>query len=545
MIASDEYAIMPPSTPPGGQGTLVSCSLERDGLKWPLSTVLLTVSLLVPNTETRAETPGLRAPFEMIFAPATAPNAPPFRPVPISLPVNAWQAADVATVVSALPQPADNANRTIIVRLIEPTGPIEAVPAPAEPGSASAAPDPSPSPMELAGRLFTWLGGLFAPDFDPAGEVADRTQAPVPSAVAAPEPQTTTAAPAEKDARGWNAVSVRTAGSAGGRPDENDIPNDIRFDLVGWLSAKPADAPESVPETHQMAESGASTATENRPPAETAAPLPVPSASDPGIVIARMSDDPLGGASAGLADDAPSAPETAARPSTPQPDVAPEVALSPAGKLAAVEPAIEANDGDEPLVIYIRGTVPFRDMYFGENDHLGRKLAHAEPAVACAEKNGGGTHVCPEATAWPAELVTLFGVAAGEFPESIVRYDDRAASQYRAAFPAGNYERLVDGIRQRLGEPTKITEILSPVLGMGRQTNRIARWVSSEETALGKAILEVRSIDDVLWNLPPDLAHGVIRLYFEGAQPIYATVSRADMRLVRIRNMVAPSEEPL
>ena len=498
-----------------------------------------------------------RAPFAMFFAPATGPAAPAFDPVAIPLPRSDWHPRELAVVSSAAPLPADTTPRTIFVRPATPeTDPAHASGA-LEPASGTPEIAPgvsSPSPLDLADRLFTWLGGLFAPGNEEHTVVA--VSADVTSETAStPEPVA-----ADRSTAGWGAKTY-PASRSGGRPDDDDIPADIQFDLVGWLAPKasPDDAIETVTVT-TVRESRSSAPSIPAPVADAvveaavrSAPEPPP-VRDPGIIIARMTDDPYGGApDPGTPDTAIAVDATVAEaaivpapvnPAPPTPVAAePDPPASPVEKLAAVEPR---DDGAaEPLVIYIRGTVAIDSMYFGEEDRLGRKLTHVDPSRACAERNRGGTHICPEPTVWPVALAALFGATGDGFPESIVRYDDRSASQYRAAFPAANYERLVTGMSERLGEPTKVTETLAPVLGMARQTNRIARWVSSERTEHGKAILEIRSIDDVLWNLPPDIAHGVIRLYFEGADPIYAAVSKADLRLVKIRSMVAPGEEPL
>ncbi len=263
-------------------------------------------------------------------------------------------------------------------------------------------------------------------------------------------------------------------------------------------------------------------------------------------IIGRLYSDPYGGAlPAGAAVPVYDDGQTEAQDAD---AVAPAIALARNRALQSLQAETTSDDAsgtqqvdeDKGLVIYIRGTVPAENLYLGDEQHLGRAYgSDSDPATACATRRGGVTWVCPEATSWPAEISRAFVPAKDGLIEALVRYDGAEASHYRASFPTANYDQLLAYFQSRLGAPTRNPEVWSPIVGAAKEENRVALWVAREEDERGRAILEIRSIDDLRWMAPPDPENGVVRLFYEGAKPIYSLVTNADLRLLEVRRMTA------
>jgi len=415
----------------------------------------------------------------------------------------------------------------------------------------------------------TWLASVFE------WRVGDETATPVrrDERFTRTETAGVEAAPAEVAEIEWadetttDELAIGETASDGVKESRNE--QALTFsDLFDAVTAPPSE-PEAVDE-RQDAEA-APTAAPPEPEATVATAAPV---EDSSVVIGRMFSDPYGGAipegtPVPVYDDSavePAVPERKPRSrrtvedsAVPAPAAitppAPETATQPVqrqlaaiaqdqarGTMPAKTPSVSSGgDGeDKGLVIYIRGTVPSEKLYLGGDQRLGRAYgSDSDPARACAMRRSGETWICPEAALWPADVAASFARARDDFVESIVRYDDAKARQFRISFPSGNYDRILAHFIARLGEPTGSPEIWSPVIGSAPQENRVARWIANAEDEHGLAVLEIRSIDDLRWMLPPDPANGVVRLYYKGAKPIYSMVSNADLRLLEVRRIAA------
>jgi hypothetical protein len=151
------------------------------------------------------------------------------------------------------------------------------------------------------------------------------------------------------------------------------------------------------------------------------------------------------------------------------------------------------------------------------------------------EKRSWDTWFCIEAVDWPPEIAESFDVASSLYrgKRAIVRYDGGVATHIHVIFPAEDFDKVAAYFRGRLGVPSETPRIRTPMIAAPARDNPTLRWIADD--AGGRAILEIRGIDDLRWVLP-DTQYGVLRLYRETSQPVFTLLSISDLLLTRLRN---------
>ena len=73
------------------------------------------------------------------------------------------------------------------------------------------------------------------------------------------------------------------------------------------------------------------------------------------------------------------------------------------------------------------------------------------------------------------------------------------------------------------------------MLGEPKRFNKTLRWRAAEEGGNRYRVIEIREVDDLRWSAPPDIKHGVLRLYRDGARSIFENISTTDLLLLQVR----------
>jgi len=179
-------------------------------------------------------------------------------------------------------------------------------------------------------------------------------------------------------------------------------------------------------------------------------------------------------------------------------------------------------------------------LVLGTDGNLGRAIPFTDEIDNhCVRRHSGRTRVCLESLGWPTEIADAFTNRGSteQHPRAIVRYDAEEATQYRASFPTGNFERIRFHFEYLLGPPTEMANVWVSLFAEPKRKNRVLRWVAAPTDDLPAAILEIREIDDMRWMEFPDKTRGVVRLYRDGAKPIFSMIMNADLRLIEVRNL--------
>ncbi len=320
-------------------------------------------------------------------------------------------------------------------------------------------------------------------------------------------------------------------------------------DAISEPRVMPAKAQAADPPVEDAAKSGSSIlddiaralseakTTSEPPPPAAPAPEPVAAAPAPAPVV---NPDP-----APSADPAPAAPaETKiAAGSVDRGEllgrigeffsVGPDRRPTPADAAPATETAMAA--APKPAV-----APPLRparaEPVLGAAHRLGMRRPPDGSGV-CVEKPALRAAFCVEPVEWPASIAALFDVQTAIYRgrQAVVRYDDGTATQFHVLFPTANFQKVVDHFAAVLGPPGDAPVQWAVAIGAPNRKNRIARWLAPRAADGGDGILEVREIDDMRWSAPPDLEHGVVRLYRVGGDVIFQHVSWSDFLLARMR----------
>jgi len=176
-------------------------------------------------------------------------------------------------------------------------------------------------------------------------------------------------------------------------------------------------------------------------------------------------------------------------------------------------------------------------MVLGEAGRLGKPR---RDNADCVEKPAWHSSFCIEVIAWPDEIKPVFGgstfYAGGG--RVIVRYDANRATQYHALFPTASFRRLSTYFKRKFGAPSETPDIWTAMLGAPKRFNKTLRWRAPRKNGDGFVIVEIREIDDLRWSAPPDVKHGVVRLYQEGARSVFELLTTADLLLMQVRKGV-------
>ena len=151
----------------------------------------------------------------------------------------------------------------------------------------------------------------------------------------------------------------------------------------------------------------------------------------------------------------------------------------------------------------------------------------------CIEKRGGALLFCVVPVDWPSIIDPYFQVGSIMYKGSkaIARYDNGAATNFHALFPAGSYEAIIQYFTNRYGQPTKTLMRSIAPLAAPRRENPTAMWQSIDTATKQISTLEVRKFDDGRGGFP-DTKRGVVMLYQQWSSPIFPHVSMIELMLL-------------
>ena len=185
-------------------------------------------------------------------------------------------------------------------------------------------------------------------------------------------------------------------------------------------------------------------------------------------------------------------------------------------------------------------------LILGFEGNLGRAMPFSDdPGQHCLRRLSGRTWICLESLGWPSVIADAFmarGVPEGR-TKAIVRYDKEQATQFRVSFPAESFDRIRFHFEYLLGPPNDSPEVWVPLFAEPKRKNRVIRWVAEPVGDVPPAVLEMREIDDIRWMESPDTVNGVVRLYRDGAKPIFSMIMTADLRLIEVRRLGKKEEK--
>jgi hypothetical protein len=151
----------------------------------------------------------------------------------------------------------------------------------------------------------------------------------------------------------------------------------------------------------------------------------------------------------------------------------------------------------------------------------------------CIEKRGGALLFCVVPVDWPSIIDPYFQVGSIMYQGSkaVARYDNGAATNFHALFPAGSYEAIIQYFTNRYGQPTKTLMRSIAPLAAPRRENPTALWQSVDTATKQISTLEVRKFDDGRGGFP-DTKRGVVMLYQQWSSPIFPHVSMIELMLL-------------
>jgi hypothetical protein len=362
-----------------------------------------------------------------------------------------------------------------------------------------------------------------------------------PPRPAAPEPQA--ARPLRQDAK--PVVPEKTGGTA--ETTEN------LFDSIARVLAEAQQTPAAAnPPVVAATPPAAETAQPIAAPAAPAAPSGTaantaptePAEAEPARQVARAPAEPGAGQLLGRITDfilirpkgAPGTKPQAADAKSSPPPTPPSADAK--GKAEAVAPVTTARA--EPAAAAPRQPAAVNrsavEPAIGVDMRLGRHLPE-NVADACVGSTGTQTRFCVEPVDWPKSIADSFMAESGIYRgrQTIVRYDDGRATQFHTLFPSVNFSAVADYFTKRLGPPGERPDQWVPMIGEANRKNRMLRWHGPKPADGGGSVLEIREFDDLRWSSPPDMTHGVVRLYGAVDDTMFKYVSWSDFLLVRMR----------
>jgi hypothetical protein len=177
-------------------------------------------------------------------------------------------------------------------------------------------------------------------------------------------------------------------------------------------------------------------------------------------------------------------------------------------------------------------------LSLGKTTTLGKAPPPQAPAPwyyrSCINKKLGSTVFCIEPLDWPSDIqpYLLTDSILYEGTQSIVRYDEGAATYFHILFPSQSYASIIQYFSNRYGAPTqKLKRSIAP-LAEPRRINPTVIWQSIAPVTNLLTTLEIRMFDDNRGGFP-DTRRGAIYLYHEWSQPIFPQLSSVELMLLR------------
>ncbi|NQU56908.1 MAG: ankyrin repeat domain-containing protein [Rhodospirillales bacterium] len=177
-------------------------------------------------------------------------------------------------------------------------------------------------------------------------------------------------------------------------------------------------------------------------------------------------------------------------------------------------------------------------LSLGSTTALGKTPPPQAPAPwyykSCINKKLGSTVFCIEPLDWPTDIHPYFLTDSilYEGTQSIVRYDEGAATYFHVLFPSQSYDSIIEFFSRRYGPPTqKLKRSIAP-LAEPRRINPTVIWQSIAPVTNLLTTLEIRQFDDNRGGFP-DTRRGAVYLYHEWSQPVFPQLSSIELMLLR------------
>ncbi len=177
-------------------------------------------------------------------------------------------------------------------------------------------------------------------------------------------------------------------------------------------------------------------------------------------------------------------------------------------------------------------------LSLGRTMTLGKAQPPQAPAPwyykSCTNQKQSLTVFCIEPLDWPKAIqpYLLTDSILYEGTQSIVRYDEGAATYFHFLFPAQSYPLIIKYFSSRYGTPTqKLKRFIAP-LAEPRRINPTVIWQSIAPVTNLLTTLEVRMYDDNRGGFP-DTKRGAVYLYHEWSQPVFQQLSMVELMLLR------------
>jgi len=151
-------------------------------------------------------------------------------------------------------------------------------------------------------------------------------------------------------------------------------------------------------------------------------------------------------------------------------------------------------------------------------------------------KKPDDVRICLHDLNWPKELGKWFNVDTVFYdgPRSLVLYQGNQLKQIHVLFRRSGFEEVDSFLTRELtdaGQTGALKRRESSQVYLGHK-HRIVTWRGLKGS--WPDTLEIRELDDQRWSTLPDEQHGVIRVYKDGADPVFKHVSSADFMLQSI-----------
>ena len=200
-----------------------------------------------------------------------------------------------------------------------------------------------------------------------------------------------------------------------------------------------------------------------------------------------------------------------------------------------VKKGTEKKDRD-----YMQGKVkvalsqPGASLMLGLSLKLG--MSHQGNENSCVIKKNGYVHFCAQTIKWPDHIKALFKTNGNLYQgtQAIGRYDGKKLSHIHATFFETGLREVILYLENRFGPPAEILyNTVAPFEGTPRENPTFIWREKDYALSKGKNVnLEVRRFNDVVGGFP-DMKHGFIRLYADGALPIFPQVNSSELMLVK------------
>jgi len=311
-----------------------------------------------------------------------------------------------------------------------------------------------------------------------------------------------------------------------------DAPVALPRGAVRKVAAPKVEAPEADPAPAEIVRAPVEPATS--PVSQTITPTPAPqtpqaAAPAPNAVAIPDTKPLLPRPSAPVGTPAKVPTEVASVPTGPGSDGARKV-LSP-DNLPVAGNAVTA-----PAPMNAAPPLQGVKLRLGQSAELGTRVP-AGKRGQCIDKGRWNTIYCIEDLTWPDAVAPAFQVTTNFYrgKRAIVEYLAGEAVQMHVMFPVKELRRVTEYFKTRYGAPTEVPDIWTALIGQPKRSNRTVRWRSRDAKSGAETVLEIREIDDLRWSSPPDVNHGLVRLFAKGRGSVFELLSSTDLLLVQLR----------